>query len=86
VPIEFLGMGATNDGSETNRRSNGSFDHYLALDTGGRALIASLDGLVVPKVVYAVSADFVDGEPRAELLDALRAAIDQAEDVAKAIG
>jgi alkanesulfonate monooxygenase len=26
MPIEFLGMGATNDGSETNRRSAGSFD------------------------------------------------------------
>src|SRR5687768_4125292 len=26
MPIEFLGMGSTNDGSETNRRSNGSFD------------------------------------------------------------
>jgi alkanesulfonate monooxygenase len=26
VPVEFLGMGSTNDGSETNRRSNGSFD------------------------------------------------------------
>ena len=26
MPVEFLGMGATNDGSETNRRSNGSFD------------------------------------------------------------
>jgi alkanesulfonate monooxygenase len=26
VPIEFLGMGATNDGSETHRRSNGSLD------------------------------------------------------------
>lgn len=26
MPIEFLGMGATNDGSETNRRTNGSFD------------------------------------------------------------
>jgi alkanesulfonate monooxygenase len=26
MPIEFLGMGATNDGSETNRRSGGSFD------------------------------------------------------------
>jgi FMN reductase len=60
-------------------------DHFLALDTGGRALIASLDGLVVPKVVYAVSADFVDGEPKPELLDALRAAIDQAEEIAKAI-
>ncbi len=26
MPIEFLGMGATNDGSETDRRSAGSFD------------------------------------------------------------
>jgi alkanesulfonate monooxygenase len=26
MPVEFLGMGATNDGSETNKRSNGSFD------------------------------------------------------------
>jgi alkanesulfonate monooxygenase len=26
MPIEFLGMGSTNDGSEINRRSNGSFD------------------------------------------------------------
>lgn len=26
MPIEFLGMGATNDGSETNRRSDGAFD------------------------------------------------------------
>jgi alkanesulfonate monooxygenase len=26
MPIEFLGMGATNDGSETNRRSGGSID------------------------------------------------------------
>lgn len=26
MPIEFLGMGATNDGSETTRRSGGSFD------------------------------------------------------------
>ena len=31
MPIEFLGMGATNDGSETNRRSNGSFDPEFAI-------------------------------------------------------
>lgn len=60
----------------------GIADHFLALDTGGRALIASLEGLVVPKVVYAVSDDFVDGEPKPEVLDALRVAIDQAERVA----
>ena len=27
--------------------------HYLALDTGGRALVASLDGWTVPTVTYA---------------------------------
>lgn len=64
----------------------GIADHFLALDTGGRSLIASLDGLVVPTVVYAISADFVDGEPKPELLERLRVAIDQAEAVAKAIG
>ena len=63
----------------------GIADHFLALDTGGRALIASLDGFVVPKVVYAVSADFVDGEPEPAVLDALRAAIDQADAVASSL-
>ena len=60
-------------------------DHFLALDTGGRALIASLGGFVVPTVVYAVSTDFVDGEPKPELLVSLRAALDEADAVATAI-
>ena len=33
--------------------------HYLALDTGGRALVASLGGWTVPTVVYATKADDV---------------------------
>lgn len=60
-------------------------DHFLSLDTGGRALVASVDGTTVAKVVYAVSADFVDGEPKPELLDKLRDAIDQAEAVAASL-
>jgi FMN reductase len=60
-------------------------DHFLALDTGGRALVASLEGTTVSKVVYAISADFVDGVPKPELLDTLRAAIDQAEAVAASL-
>lgn len=32
MPIEFLGMGATNDGSETNRRSGGSFDPEFTIE------------------------------------------------------
>jgi FMN reductase len=43
--------------------------HYLALDTGLRTLVASLEGWSAPTVVYAVSADFdVDGNP----IDVLR--------------
>ena len=43
--------------------------HYLALDTGLRTLVASLEGWSAPTVVYAVSADFeADGNP----VDALR--------------
>jgi FMN reductase len=32
--------------------------HYLALDTGMRSLVASLDGWTVPTVTYATPADF----------------------------
>ena len=31
MPVEFLGMGATNDGSETNRRSGPSFDQEYTI-------------------------------------------------------
>ncbi len=54
-------------------------EHFLALDTGGRALIASLGGLTVPKVVYATHGDFVDGAPTPAIVDELKAAIEQAE-------
>jgi FMN reductase len=53
-------------------------DHFLALDTGGRALIASVEGTTVAKVVYALPSDFVDGEPSDELVARMNAAIDQA--------
>jgi FMN reductase len=60
-------------------------DHFLALDTGGRALVASLEGTTVAKDVYAISADYVDGAPTPERLATLRAAIDQAEAVAASL-
>lgn len=60
-------------------------EHFLALDTGLRALIASLEGWSVPAVVYATGEDFVDGRPAPHLLDALRAAIEQAERAARSI-
>lgn len=60
-------------------------EHFLALDTGVRALIASLEGWSVPAVVYATGEDFVDGTPAPHMLNALRAAIDQAERAARTI-
>jgi hypothetical protein len=48
--------------------------HYLALDTGGRALVASLGGWTVPTVVYATKSDFVDGTPT----ESVRAAFERA--------
>jgi len=52
--------------------------HYLALDTGGRAVVASLGGWTVPTVVYATSADFHEGRPSEPVVDNLRAALAQA--------
>ncbi len=43
--------------------------HFLALDTGARALVASLGGMALPTVVFATSADFVDGAPGPALLE-----------------
>jgi FMN reductase len=60
-------------------------EHFLSLDTGARALIASLEGWTVPSVVYATGDDFTDGAPSSDLLDKLRAAVDQAEGVARSI-
>ena len=61
-------------------------EHFLTLDTGGRALIASLEGWTVPQVVYATGDDFVDGKPSDALLDTLRTAVDEAELLSRAIG
>lgn len=60
-------------------------EHFLALDTGGRALIASLDGCTVPTVVYATADEFIDGEPTSAILDTLRAAVDQADRLARVL-
>lgn len=60
-------------------------EHFLALDTGMRALVASLEGWTVPSVVYATGDDFSDGKPGAQVLDRLRSATDQAEAIARSI-
>lgn len=60
-------------------------EHFLALDTGSRALIASLEGWTVPTVVYATADDFADGAPADHVLDALRTAVEYAERLARLI-
>jgi FMN reductase len=57
-------------------------EHYLALDTGGRALIASLEGWTAPNVVYALQDDFVEGQPTDDVLGRLRLAVDRADVIA----
>jgi FMN reductase len=59
--------------------------HFLALDTGGRAVVASLKGWTVPTVVYATGADFIDGRPSGHVLDDLRTALDEAATLASAL-
>lgn len=56
----------------------GTPSHFLALDTGGRALVASLGGWTVPTVVYATGSDFSDGVPGAAVLETLSEALGQA--------
>jgi FMN reductase len=53
-------------------------EHHLALDTSGRALVASLGGWTVPTVVFAVSDDVVDGVPSASILRRLQRALAEA--------
>lgn len=56
--------------------------HFLALDTGGRALVASLGGWTVPTVVYATPADVVDGLLGSSVTSALNAALGEARALA----
>jgi len=53
--------------------------HFLALDTGMRALVASLGGWSVPTVTYAGPADFTVGEDGIKIPgDAVRASLTKA--------
>lgn len=54
-------------------------EHFLSLDTGMRALVASLGGWSVPTVVYAIGEDFVDGRPGDALRDRMAAALAEAD-------
>ncbi len=56
--------------------------HFLALDTGGRAVVASLLGWTVPTVVYATGSDFTDARPSTAVLETLQVALDEARALA----
>ncbi len=62
-----------------------SAGHFLALDTGGRAVVASLKGWTVPTVVYATAAEFSEGRPTGTVLESLAAALDEAQTLAAAL-
>jgi FMN reductase len=54
--------------------------HYLALDTGMRSLVASLDGWTVPTITYATPADFDEQKvPSENVRVALAAALAEAQ-------
>ena len=57
-------------------------EHYLSLDTSGRALVASLEGWTVPTVVYATYGEIVDGKVSDAVRERLVKALDEAALVA----
>jgi len=63
----------------------GSDLHYLSLDTGFRAVVASLGGWTVPTVVYATPASFVDKVPTASTIGTMRRALDEATTLSAAL-
>jgi FMN reductase len=58
--------------------------HALSIDHGMRPLFASLGATVVAGGVYATTAQFQDGKPQAELLQAVERAVREALALAKA--
>jgi FMN reductase len=66
--------------------TGGSRDHLLALDTGLRAVVASLSGWTVPTTVYGTPEDFDDDRlPLPPLLATLERALRESELLAAAL-
>jgi FMN reductase len=62
-------------------------EHFLSIDTGFRALVASLGGWTVPTVTYALSHDFDDrGRPAPRVLETLQSALGEAVVVTGGLG
>ncbi len=63
--------------------TGGGPTHYLSLDTGLRAVVASLGGWSVPTVVYATGADFdADGHPLGAVRELVEQAVEEATRIA----
>jgi FMN reductase len=75
VLFDQLPAGGLRDKATVLAATAGSPAHLLALDTGMRALVASLEGWTVPTVTYATPADF-DETKRPS--DAIRASLGSA--------
>jgi FMN reductase len=74
--FDLLPLGALRGSVSLLAATGAAPSHYLALDTGLRTLVASLEGWSAPSVIYAVSADFdPDGAPSAALRERLRAGL-----------
>jgi FMN reductase len=78
VVFDQLPQGALSGTSVVLAATAAGPHHYLSLDTGGRALVASLGGWCVPSVVYATKADFADGVPSDAVRNGLELALGEA--------
>jgi FMN reductase len=85
VLLDQLPPDALHDTAVVLAANANSGAHYLALDTGGRAMVANLGGWTVPTVVYATPAGFVDKVPTAETVAAIRTALGEAATLAAAL-
>jgi FMN reductase len=75
VVFDQLPAGGLKGKSAVLAATAGGPAHYLALDTGMRSLVASLDGWTVPTVTYATPADFDEAKQPS---DQVRASLSRA--------
>jgi FMN reductase len=84
--LDQLAPNALNGTAVVLTATAGSDLHYLSLDTGCRAVVASLGGWTVPTVVYATPSGFVDKVPTEQTLNTMRRALEEAKAVSAALG
>jgi NAD(P)H-dependent FMN reductase len=79
VLFDQLGQSALRNIACVLAATGGSDHHYLAIDTGLRPLVASIEGVSVPTAVYLTGQDFdQEGSIREEGQARLAAAVGEA--------